>query len=395
MNMKISRRCSGVSPSMTLAITSKAKALKAQGLDVMSFGAGEPDFNTPKHICDAAKEALDKGITKYTPAAGTIQLRKAIVQSFKNKNLEYEPTQIVVSNGAKHSLHNAIATIVEVGDEVLLPTPYWVSYPEQVKLAGGSIVGVKCDENFVIDTADMEKKISSKTRALIINNPCNPTGAVYRDEQLKEIAGLCIEHDIYVISDEIYDELIYEGERPPSIATYEGMKERTIVINGVSKAYAMTGWRIGYSASPPNVAKAISSLQSQTTSNPNSIAQYASIAALNGPQDDIAIMKKAFRQRRDYAVEKINSIKGLSCPTPEGAFYIMMDVSSTYSKSYKGKKIDSSMDFATVLLDEKLTAVVPGIAFDADNCVRLSYAASMDTIKEGLKRIEEFVGDIK
>ncbi|MEX1376732.1 MAG: pyridoxal phosphate-dependent aminotransferase [Eubacteriales bacterium] len=393
--MKISNRCNGVSPSATLAISAKAKAFKAQGLDVISFGAGEPDFNTPKYICDAAKEAIDMGMTKYTPASGTVELKEAIVDSLAKKGLEYEPKNIVVSNGAKHSLFNAISAIVEEGDEVLLPMPYWVSYPELIKLAGAEVVYVPCDENFVIDLVAMEKLITKKTSTLILNNPSNPTGVVFQKDIIESIAEICVKHDINVISDEIYDQLIYIDDEIPSIATIEGMKERTIVINGVSKTYAMTGWRIGYLAAPEDVAKAIGSMQSQTTSAPNSIAQYASYKALTGGIEDVQDMKEAFKQRKEASVEAIRNTKGISCIEPDGAFYIMINVSSTFGKSMNRKKIENSMDFSSVLLEEALVAVVPGGEFGAEEYVRISYAISMENILEGISRIGKFVSECK
>ena len=391
--MKISKRCKGVSPSVTLAISAKAKMFKAKGLNVISFGAGEPDFNTPKSICDAAKEALDKGMTKYTPASGTMELKQAVVDTLAKKNLSYEPKNIVVSNGAKHSLFNAISAIVEEGDEVLLPMPYWVSYPELIKLAGAKVVFVPCDENFVIDLKIMEELITDKTTTLILNNPSNPTGVVFGRDIIESIAKICIKHDINVISDEIYDQLIYTDEEIPSIATIDGMKDKTIVVNGVSKTYAMTGWRIGYLAAPDDVAKAINSMQSQTTSGPNSIAQYASIEALTGGLEDVLKMKKAFKERKDAAVDAINNIDGLTCIVPDGAFYIMINVSSTYGKSNNGKSVANSIDFASVLLEEALVAVVPGEAFGAPEYVRISYASSLDNILEGLSRIAVFVAE--
>lgn len=393
--MKISKRCKGVSPSMTLAISAKAKAFKEKGLNVISFGAGEPDFNTPKIICDAAKEALDLGKTKYTPASGTPQLKQAIADTLFQKGLEYKPNNIVVSNGAKHSLFNAISAIVEEGDEVLLPIPYWVSYPELIKLVGGKTVFVPCDENFVVDLDVMESLITDKTSTLILNNPSNPTGVVYKKEMIERIAKLCIKYDINVISDEIYDQLIYTDDEIPSIAAIEGMKDRTIVINGVSKTYAMTGWRIGYLAAPNEVAKAINSMQSQTTSGPNSIAQYASVEALTNASKDIFEMKKAFKQRKETAVKEIGKIDGVTCIVPDGAFYIMINVSKLYGKSNNGKSIKTSVDFASVLLEESLVAVIPGEAFGAPEYIRISYACSMENILEGLSRIGDFVAKCK
>ena len=391
--MKISKRCKGVSPSATMAITAKASMFKTQGLDVISFGAGEPDFDTPKSICDAAREAIDLGITKYTAASGTLELKKAIAETLAKKNLAYESKNIVVSNGAKHSLYNAICAIVDEGDEVLLPMPYWVSYPEMIKMAGGEVVYVPCDGNFVIDLKAMESLITDRTTTLILNNPSNPTGVVFGRDVIESIAQICIKHDINVISDEIYDQLVYVDKEIPSIATIEGMKDKTIVVNGVSKTYAMTGWRIGYLVAPDDVAKAIGSMQSQTTSGPNSIAQYASVQALNGGMDDVNKMKAAFKERMEAAVDFINKIEGLSCVQPEGAFYIMINVSSTYGKSINGKSISSAMDFASVLLEEALVAVVSGEPFGAPEYVRISYASSMDNIMKGLERIKDFVAE--
>lgn len=389
--MRISKRCQGVSPSMTLAITSKAKALIKEGKDVVNFGVGEPDFNTPIHIREAAKAAIDGGATRYTPAAGTPELKAAICKSFKERGLNYEAAQVVVSNGAKHSLFNAMQAILDEGDEVILPAPYWVTYPELIKLSGAVPVIVPTDENLMLDMDAMKASITEKTKAIVINNPSNPTGAVYSTELMKQVAELAIAHDLAVISDEIYDQLIYDGDAPVSIATLPGMQERTIVINGVSKTYAMTGWRIGWLAAPLPVAKAITALQSQCTSNPNAIAQVAAIEALTASQESVISMREAFKERRDYAVNRIKNMDGVSCPTPGGAFYIMLDVSDVYGKAYEGKKIESSMDFASTLLDEKLVATVPGIAFGADAFVRLSYAASMEDIQKGLDRIEKFV----
>ena len=307
------------------------------------------------------------------------------------KNLEYKPSNIIVSNGAKHSLYNAIMAIVEEGDEVLLPMPYWVSYPELIKLAGGKVVFVPCDEKFVIDLDAMEKLITDKTSTLILNNPSNPTGVVLGKDIIEKLAHICIENNINVISDEIYDQLIYTDKEVPSVASVNGMKDKTIVINGVSKTYSMTGWRIGYLAAPEEVAKAINSMQSQTTSGPNSIAQYASAEALSGGMDAVEEMKKAFRDRKNAAVELIQKIDGLSCIVPEGAFYIMINVSKLYGKKVNGKPIKTSMDFASVLLEESLVAVIPGEAFGAPEYIRISYTASMENILRGLSRIEDFV----
>ena len=395
--MNVSTKCAQVSPSVTLAITSKAKAMKKQGLDVISFSAGEPDFNTPAHIIAAAKEAMDSGFTKYTPASGMPELKDAIADQLKKKGLSYGPSQIVVSNGAKHSLFNAMQAVLEPGDEVLIPKPYWVSYPELVKLANAVPVYVESGSDFLATPETLESALTQKTKALILNNPSNPTGAIYNAAQLEGIAQFCIENDIIVISDEIYDQLVYEDEVPPSIAAFEGMAERTIVINGASKAYAMTGWRIGWTASPENVAKAMGALQSHATSNPNSIAQYATYKALTSGETQACIddMRTEFKKRRGYMMETVGAMKYADYVEPGGAFYMMVDVSSAFGKTVNGKKIEGSLDFSDVLLDKKKVAAVPGVAFGADNYVRLSYATSLENIKEGLKRLDEFLGEVQ
>ena len=395
--MKISTKCAKVSPSMTLAITSKAKAMKKKGINVISFSAGEPDFNTPTHIIAAAKEAMDIGFTKYTPASGMPELKEAVTAELKKKGLSYEPGQIVVSNGAKHSLFNAMQATLEPGDEVLIPEPYWVSYPELVKLAGAVPVYVKSGGDFLATPETLAAATTKKTKALILNNPSNPTGAIYGAAKLEEIAAFCVEHDLIVISDEIYDKLIYEDELPPSIAAFPGMSERTIVINGASKAYAMTGWRIGWAASPADVAAAMGALQSHATSNPNSIAQYATLKALTDERTQGCIdeMHAAFKKRRDYMAETVDAMENADYVMPGGAFYMMVDVSSSYGKEYEGKKIEGSLDFSDVLLETKHVATVPGVAFGADNYIRLSYATSMENIKEGLKRLDEFLSKVQ
>ncbi|MCK5128973.1 MAG: pyridoxal phosphate-dependent aminotransferase [Clostridiales bacterium] len=391
--MKLSKKCAAVSPSMTLAITSKAKAMKKQGINVISFSAGEPDFNTPQHIMDAGKKAMDDGYTKYTPASGLLELKKAIADEFVKIDLQYEPSQIVVSNGAKHSLFNTMQAVLEAGDEVLIPQPYWVSYPELVKLADAVPVFVETGDDFLATVADLKAKLTSKTKALILTNPSNPTGAIYNKEQLEDIAAFCVANQIIVISDEIYDKLVYEDVCPPSIASFDGMKDLTIVINGASKAYAMTGWRIGWAAAPQNVASAMGALQSHATSNPNTIAQWATVAALtdNRTMQCSKDMNKAFKQRRNYMMETISEMKYADYVQPGGAFYMMVDVSAVFGKQYNGRQIQGSLDFSDVLLEEKYVATVPGIAFGADNYVRLSYATSMDNIKEGLMRLDTFL----
>lgn len=394
--MQISKKCSAVSPSMTLSITSKAKAMKKTGIDVISFSAGEPDFNTPSHIIEAAKVAMDKGFTKYTAASGMPELKEAVCNELAKKGLSYEPSQIVISNGAKHSLFNAMQATLDEGDEVLIPMPYWVSYPELVKLAGAKPVFVPAQENFLVSIDALKEATTEKTKALILNNPSNPTGAIYEESVLKEIADFCLKNDIIVISDEIYDKLVYGEVNPPSIASFEGMKEKTIVVNGASKAYSMTGWRIGWTASPKEVASAMGALQSHATSNPNTIAQFAALSALTDEKtkEYIEGMRLEFKSRRDYMTATIDKMVNASYVQPGGAFYLMVDVSKTYGKHFNGKKINGSLDFTSIFLDEKHVASVPGIAFGADNYIRLSYANSLENIKVGLSRLEEFLTEI-
>lgn len=397
--MSISKRVKEIAPSLTLEITAKSKKLKAEGVSIIGFGAGEPDFNTPDYIINAAKKALDIGFTKYTPAAGMAELKQAVCDKFyKDNNLVYKPSQIVVSTGAKSSLYHAICALINDGDEVILPSPFWLTYPELIKLAGGVTVYVKAsgESGYKITAEMLEKAITDKTKCLILNSPNNPTGAVYSEEELKEIAAVCERKGIYVISDEIYEKLVYSGQKHVSIASLsEYMKEHTIIINGMSKSYSMTGWRIGYLAAPEDLAKGISSMQSHTTSNACSIAQYASVEALNSKESDgfIAEMQKVFDERRKYMVETLQKTPGVVCIEPKGAFYVFVDVSSCFGKSFDGQKITGSLSFADCAL-KKGVAVVPGIAFGDDNCIRLSYAISIEDIKEGLKRLIEFIGEI-
>ena len=397
--MYLSEKYSSVSPSSTLAIDSKFKEMKARGEDVVGFGAGEPDFDTPKHIRDAAIKAINDGFTRYTPASGTVELKQAVVDKFKRDNgLDYEIADIVISNGAKHSLVNALGAILNPGDEVIIPTPCWVSYPEMVKINGGVPVLVKAEEkdNFIVTAQKIRDAVTDKTRAVIINTPSNPTGMIYSSQELKDIADLCVEKNIYVISDEIYEHLIYGDKKHVSIASFgEDIKNLTIVVNGVSKTYAMTGWRIGYTASPRAIAKVMSNVQSHATSNPNSIAQKAALAALTGPMDEAFAMREEFEKRRNYMVERINSIENISCLMPDGAFYVMMNISKLIGKSYEGIKINGSDDFANLFLEKSKVAVVPCSGFDSDIHVRWSYATSMENIKEGLDRLEKFVSKIK
>lgn len=394
--MNLSKKALGVKPSMTLKIGAMAKKMKAEGMDVIGFGAGEPDFGTPNYIKEAAKQALDNEMTKYTPASGTLELKTAVAERLKNKyGLEYAPSDIVISNGAKHSLFNVFAAILNPGDEVIVPVPFWVSYPELVKMNDGVPVFVQGDETFKVSAGDIKAAITDKTKALILNTPSNPCGAVYSRQELVDIAKVVVDAGIFVVSDEIYDELVYDGLHE-SIATLgEDIKALTILVNGMSKTYAMTGWRIGYTACIGEIAKIMGAFQSHAASNPNSIAQYASVVALSGPQDDVAAMKAKFKKRRDMLCDLINGIDGLSCSVPKGAFYVMMDISKQLGKSYDGAPINDSLEFSEVLLKKTLTAVVPGVAFGADNFVRISYATSEQNIERGMERIKEFVGLLK
>ncbi|MGN0761960.1 MAG: pyridoxal phosphate-dependent aminotransferase [Aristaeellaceae bacterium] len=393
--MNISHRAANIAPSPTLAIDARAKEMRAAGFDVVGFGAGEPDFPTPAHICDAAKEALDMGMTRYTPAAGTKELRKAICEKLRRDNdMTYIYGDILVSNGAKHSLYTIFQAILDPGDEVLIPTPCWVSYPEMVRMAGGVPVFIPSDEStdFIPTNKDIASRVTRRTKAIIITSPSNPNGSVWSREQLQFVADLAVSHPFYVVSDEIYEKLLYDGRKHLSIAQLgEQIKSQTFLVNGMSKAYAMTGWRIGYVAGPHHEISAMANFQSQATSNPNSIAQYAAMKALQGDQSCVDEMVAEFQKRRDVMVERINSIPGLSCRKPAGAFYIMMNIKEILGRSYNGRKLESSLDFAELLLAEKQVALVPGVAFEAEGYCRLSYAVSLENINKGLDRIEEFV----
>ena len=399
--IKVSKKVASIAPSLTLAISAKANELKAAGERVINFGVGEPDFNTPEHIIQAAKDALDKGYTKYVAAAGLPALKKAICKKLKDdNNLDYEPSQIVVSNGGKHALFNAFYAIIEEGDEVIIPVPYWLSYPELVKICGGVPVYVHTTRQnaYKMSPEQLEAAITPKTKALIFNSPSNPTGAVYTEKEIKELAKVCLKHGIMVISDEIYEKLIYGGQKHYSIAQVSPeMKELTIVINGVSKAFAMTGWRLGYLAAPVAIAKAISSFQSHTTSNVNTMTQYATIAALEGDKKPLNDMLSAFAARRLKMLEMLEDFKkyGISYVKPDGAFYVMLVCDHFYGKTYKGRKLNGSMDIADLLLTEKKVAVTPSICFGDDSSIRLSYALSLEDMVEGLNHIAEFFAEIK
>ncbi len=399
--IKLSRKIASIAPSMTLAISAKANELKAAGEKVINFGVGEPDFNTPAHIVEAAKEALDKGYTKYVAAAGLPALKKAVCQKFERENgLTYKPSQIIISNGAKHSIFNAVFALIEDGDEVIIPSPYWLTYPEVVKSCGGVPVFVETtrQSGYKMTAAQLEKAITQKTKMLIFNTPSNPTGAVYTEEEIRALAAVCLKHNICVLSDEIYERLIYGGEKHFSIAAVSPeMKELTIVINGVSKSYAMTGWRLGYLACAEPIAKAIASFQSHTTSNVNTMTQYAAIAALEGDDKPVSDMVKAFGERRDMAINILESYKkyDLSYVKPDGAFYIMLHVDGLYGKKFKGEVLKDSLQVADLLLTHKKVAVTPGVCFGDDTSVRLSYALSPADLKEGLEKIAEFAQECR
>ena len=395
----LTKRAKAISPSPTLAITAKAKAMQAEGIDVIGFGAGEPDFDTPEHIKQAAIKALSEGFTKYTPTAGIPQLKKAICDRFKeDSGLEYDPSQVIVSCGAKHSIYNIVQVLCEAGDEVIIPSPYWVSYPEMVRVAEATPVFIDAAEkdNFKITAASLQKAITKKTKLLILNSPSNPTGQVYSKKELEAIAKIAVEKDIWVISDEIYDKLVYGGVENVSIASLNPqIKAKTLVVNGVSKSYSMTGWRIGYVAGDKEIIGAMSNLQDHSTSNPVSISQKAALAALTGPQDAVKTMAAEFEKRRDYMVERLNKMPGISCLLPPGAFYAFPNVSKLFGKSYNGKQIKGSMGLTELLLTEAKVAVLPGSPFGADNYLRLSYATSMKNITGGMDRIEEFAKKVK
>lgn len=397
--MNLSKKAGNISPSITLSITAKANELKAQGVDVVSFGAGEPDFNTPQNIINAAIKAMQDGKTKYTPAGGILELKKTICKKFKEDNgLDYTTDQITISTGAKQCLANVFMAILNPGDEILIPIPYWVSYPELVKLADGVPVFVETlkENNYKYTIEDLEKAVSDKTKAVLINSPNNPTGTIYNREELIEIAEFAKKHDLLIISDEIYEKLIYDGEKHISIASLsQDAFERTVVINGVSKTYAMTGWRLGYMAASKEITKLMTSIQSHMTSNVNTIAQYAAIEALNGPIEDLNTMVKEFERRRNFMVDRLSKIDGVSIIKPSGAFYIMVNISSYFNTTFKGEEIKNSLDFSRLLLDEEKVAVIPGAGFGLDEYIRLSYATSMDIIETGIDRIAMFINKIK
>jgi aspartate aminotransferase len=389
----LSNRAKSLKPSPTLAINAKAKSMQAQGIRVISFGAGEPDFDTPKNIKEAAKKAIDEGFTKYTAVGGIDELKDAVIHKFKRDNhLTYKRSQILVSCGGKHSFYNLAQAFFDQGDEVIIPSPYWVSYPPMVSLAGATpvILNTTEENGFRITPEDLKRAVTRKTKALVINSPSNPTGGGYTKEDLTKIAEIAVSSGFFLISDEIYEKIVYDGFECISIASLsEEVKSRTFVLNAVSKTYAMTGWRIGYAAGPDEVISAMTNIQSQSTSNPESIAQKASVEALTGPQDDVGKMTAAFGQRRNYILDRLNRIKGVKCFKPLGAFYVFPNFSSYYGKAYQGKKITNSTALADFFLDVARVAVVPGGEFGADPYERLSFATSMEDIREGIDRIEE------
>jgi len=386
IDTRLAERLKKINPSSTLAITSKAKKLKSEGKDIVTFAAGEPDFDTPDFIKNAAIEALKSGFTKYTPTTGTPELKKLICQKFKKDNsLEYAPDQIIVSNGAKHSIYNALMVLLNKGDEVLIPLPYWVSYPEMVNLCEATPRFIKTSavNSFKITLTDLKKHITPKTKVLIINSPSNPTGSVYNRTELEEIARVCVDKNIFVISDEIYEKIIFDGAKHESIGSFnKDIYDLTVTVNGLSKSHSMTGWRIGYLGAPSDVANAISNLQDHSTSNPNSIAQKAAAAALSAPEDFTLKLCQEFQRRRDYLADRLKGIKKMSFTLPQGAFYMFCGISKTGL---------NSMDFARRLLEEEYVSVIPGASFGMDDHIRISFATSMDELRKGMDRIEKWV----
>jgi aspartate aminotransferase len=390
--VNVSKRAQSIKPSPTLAIDAKAKALKQQGVDVINFGLGEPDFDTPQNIKNAAINAINSGFTKYCPVPGTLEIKNAIIDKLKrDNNLVYDPEQIIVSSGVKHSLYNLFQSIINDGDEVIVPAPYWVSYPDMIALAGGKPVIVQTTDktNFKATSENIEKALTPKTKAIVINSPSNPTGGTYSYEELKAMADICVKNKIFIISDEIYEKLVYDNFKFTSIAQVSPeAKDITIVINGVSKAYAMTGWRIGHAAGPKDIISAMSKIQSQSTSNASSISIKAAVEALNGPQDCVENMRKEFEKRRNYIVTRLNAIQGITCRKPEGAFYVFPNIKELLGKTFNSKTINTDLELADYLLNNAKIAVVPGTAFGAEGYIRISYATSIENIKSGMDRLE-------
>jgi len=394
----LSQRAQKIKPSPTLAIDSRAKAMKASGIDVINFGVGEPDFDTPENIKEAAYRAIRDGFTKYTPVGGIDPLKDAIIEKFrKDNNLTYKREEIIVSCGAKHSLYNIAQALYGPGDEVIIPSPYWVSYPDQVLLNDAKPVFVKTYEadSFMVKPEALEACITRNTKALILNSPSNPTGMLYDRTTLEKIAELALKHNFYIVSDEIYEKLVYDNFTHISIASFgEEVRAKTVVVNGLSKSHAMTGWRLGYAAGPADVIKAMTNIQSQSTSNPTSITQKAAVEALNGPQDFITAMRSEFDRRRTFVVNELNTIAGMSCIMPNGAFYAFPNTSKLYGARFGEKAISSSTDLSLYLLEEAKVALVPGDAFGDDNYVRISYATSLEDIVKGLERIRQAIQNL-
>ena len=391
--LSLSQRSEKVAPSSTLAITAKINSMQAEGIDIVKFAAGEPDFDTPDHIKDATVESLRNGFTKYTPVTGIVELRDAIVEKFKRDNgLVYTPSQIIVSCGAKHSIYNILQAICNPGDEIVFAAPYWVSYPEMVKLADATpiVVETTADQNFCMQAEQIESVLSDRTKAIIISSPSNPTGTVYDPEALAQIGELALRHQCYVISDEIYESLLYDSLKHESIASLdEAVQDITFVVNGVSKAYSMTGWRIGYTAGPERAIQAMSRIQSHSTSNPNSIAQIGALTALSSSQEAVEEMRRAFQDRRNVICQRFDEIEGVTYAKPQGAFYIFPDVSAHYGRNINGKSLSGSLDMTAYLLDNARVGVIPGSASGADNHLRLSFATSLEEINTGLDRIKK------
>ncbi|MBM3882137.1 MAG: pyridoxal phosphate-dependent aminotransferase [Verrucomicrobia bacterium] len=385
MNYRISKQAASLSPSLTLAIDAKAKQMKADGLDVVGFGAGEPDFDTPQHIKDAAAKALAEGFTKYTPSSGIPELRQAIADKFKRDNgLSYKAAQIIVSCGGKHSCYNTILATCQAGDEAIIPAPYWLSYPEMVKLAGATPVILPTTDatEFKVTPEQLRAAITERTRLFVLNSPSNPTGGLYTPSELKALGDVCVEKGVLVMSDEIYEKLVYDGAEHGSVARFSPAHyEHTIVVHGFAKAYSMTGWRLGYLAAPEPIAKAIDAIQSHSTSNPTSFAQKGAVAALTGPQDHLGVWLAEYSKRRAYAHQRLNAMPGVSCVNAKGAFYLFPNI---------GRLGLKSTEFCARLLDEEKVAAVPGVAFGADDYIRISYATSMANIQKGLDRLEQF-----
>ncbi len=396
--MNLASRINLIKPSATLAITAKANALKAAGRDIIGFGAGEPDFDTPSHIKKAAIKAIEDGFTKYTPVGGIDELKDAIIAKLKrDNNLTYKRSETVVSCGAKHTLYNLAQVLFQEGDEVIVPSPYWVSYTDIIILSGAKpvIAETKASDGFKMQPDQLEKAITGRTKAVILNSPSNPTGAAYTANELAALAAVIVKKGILVITDDVYEKIVYDGFSFSTIASVsEEVKNLTVIVNGVSKTYAMTGWRIGYAAGPEQIISAVNKLQSQNTSNPTSIAQKAAVEALNGPQDSVSHMVREFEKRRNVIVAALNAIPGVSCFNPQGAFYVFPDFSGVFGRSYKGKPVSTSTDLAAYLLDGANVAVVPGIEFGHDAFIRLSYASSMKLIQTGVERIREAVKNL-